>query len=81
MKATQLWLTQANITTPLSRAREHVRAYSLTQTAHMGVVCVGVGALSAGCDLSPCAHRVDRGLSSLNRAPAPVFSTAVLRPP
>ena len=48
-------------------------------------VCVlgwgGWGPLGAGCDLSPCAHRVDRGLSSLNRAPAPVFSAAVLRPP
>ena len=48
-------------------------------------VCVlgwgGGGPLGEGCDFSPCAHRVDRGLSSLNRAPAPVFSAAVLRPP
>lgn len=82
MKATQISLTQANMTTPHHRG---ARAHGLARTAHMELVCVCV--LGGGarwvqrCDLSPRAHRVDRGLSSLNRAAAPVISAAVLRPP
>lgn len=72
MKANQITLTQANKTSPSNLHKLmhadaqtqvfHMHSSSFAHAAHMELVCVSVwgGVGVAGCDLSPCAQRVDR---------------------